>query len=204
MCSCSDTWFCLVMSKRRIGGVYFLNSDRLPRLYPLQTQLWLLLPMSSSRCDADQERPVINLLCQRHKFPPRSRHIHYVWYALTFFITSCLNLSDHQVPTVQFIFGTKMRVWDWKVCMLFTKYQPNFSLPSHAINQKVLIFRYLGFDRASGPIACSTFSRTGSMFVYAVAYDWYKGHNGMADGHPNKLMLHPVKDEEVQKRAPRR
>ncbi|KAF9063033.1 Poly(A)+ RNA export protein [Rhodocollybia butyracea] len=64
--------------------------------------------------------------------------------------------------------------------------------------------RLKSFNRAPGPIVCSTFNSRGSIFAYAVAYDWYKGHSGMADGHPNKLMLHAVKDEDVQKRAPRR
>ncbi|KAF9266506.1 Poly(A)+ RNA export protein [Marasmius fiardii PR-910] len=56
------------------------------------------------------------------------------------------------------------------------------------------------FEPAPGPIACSTFNRTGNIFAYAISYDWSKGHSGMTPGHPNKLMLHACKDEEVKKR----
>lgn len=61
-----------------------------------------------------------------------------------------------------------------------------------------------GLNRAPGPIACSTFNSTGTLFVYAVSYNWYKGFTGMTAGHPNKLIVHLVKDEEVRKRAPRK
>lgn len=56
------------------------------------------------------------------------------------------------------------------------------------------------FDPAPGPISTTAFNRTGSIFAYAVSYDWSKGHSGMTPGHPNKLMLHACKDEEVRKR----
>ncbi|KAJ3866653.1 WD40-repeat-containing domain protein [Lentinula novae-zelandiae] len=56
------------------------------------------------------------------------------------------------------------------------------------------------FEAAPGPITCSAFNRTGSIFAYAVSYDWSKGHSGMTPGHPNKLMLHACKDDEVKKR----
>jgi mRNA export factor len=60
------------------------------------------------------------------------------------------------------------------------------------------------FDTAPGPIAASAFNRTGSIFAYAVSYDWSKGHSGMVAGHPNKIMLHACKDDEVKKRPARR
>ncbi|KAK1219381.1 RNA export factor gle2 [Marasmius sp. AFHP31] len=56
------------------------------------------------------------------------------------------------------------------------------------------------FEPAPGPISCSSFNRTGNIFAYAVSYDWSKGHSGMTPGHPNKLMLHACKEEEVKKR----
>ncbi|KAE9408488.1 WD40 repeat-like protein [Gymnopus androsaceus JB14] len=64
--------------------------------------------------------------------------------------------------------------------------------------------RLKSFDPAPAPIACSTFNRNGSMFAYAVSYNWHKGFPGMTKENPNKLMLHAVKDEEVRKRAPAR
>jgi len=59
------------------------------------------------------------------------------------------------------------------------------------------------FDAAPGPISCTAFNRTGTIFAYAVSYDWSKGHSGMTPGHPNKVMLHPLKDEEI-KRKPKK
>ncbi|KAJ7510440.1 WD40-repeat-containing domain protein [Mycena galericulata] len=60
------------------------------------------------------------------------------------------------------------------------------------------------FDAAPGPISASAFNRDGSIFAYGVSYDWHKGHGGMTPGHPNKIMLHACKDEEVKKRPPRK
>jgi mRNA export factor len=56
------------------------------------------------------------------------------------------------------------------------------------------------FEAAPGPISTTTFNRNGSIFAYAVSYDWSKGHSGMTPGHPNKLMLHACKEDEVKKR----
>ncbi|KAJ7039643.1 WD40-repeat-containing domain protein [Mycena alexandri] len=60
------------------------------------------------------------------------------------------------------------------------------------------------FDAAPGPISASTFNRDGSIFAYGVSYDWHKGHGGMTPGHPNKIMLHACKDDEVKKRPARK
>ncbi|KAJ4480033.1 Poly(A)+ RNA export protein [Lentinula aciculospora] len=64
--------------------------------------------------------------------------------------------------------------------------------------------RLKSFSRAPGPITCSAFNNTGSMFAYAVSYDWHKGFSGMTSGLPNKVMIHGVKDEEVRTRAAKR
>ncbi|KAK7454441.1 RNA export factor gle2 [Stygiomarasmius scandens] len=56
------------------------------------------------------------------------------------------------------------------------------------------------FEAAPGPISCTAFNRTGNIFAYAISYDWSKGHSGMTPGHPNKLMLHACKEDEVKKR----
>ncbi|KIM56897.1 hypothetical protein SCLCIDRAFT_131585 [Scleroderma citrinum Foug A] len=60
--------------------------------------------------------------------------------------------------------------------------------------------RLKSFEPAPGPITATTFNRNGTIFAYAVSYDWSKGHSGMTPGHPNKLMLHACKDEEVKRR----
>ncbi|KAF8920244.1 WD40-repeat-containing domain protein [Mucidula mucida] len=61
--------------------------------------------------------------------------------------------------------------------------------------------RLKSFEAAPGPIACTDFNHNGNIFAYAVSYDWSKGHSGMTPGHPNKLMLHACKEDEVKKRA---
>ncbi|KAI0058781.1 WD40 repeat-like protein [Artomyces pyxidatus] len=56
------------------------------------------------------------------------------------------------------------------------------------------------FEPCPGPISSTAFNRTGTIFAYAVSYDWSKGHSGATPGHPNKIMLHATKEEEVKKR----
>ncbi|KAI0249139.1 Poly(A)+ RNA export protein [Lactifluus subvellereus] len=60
------------------------------------------------------------------------------------------------------------------------------------------------FDPCPGPVSSSAFNRNGTIFAYAISYDWSKGHSGNTPGHPNKIMLHPVKDDEVKKRSQKR
>ncbi|TDL20802.1 WD40 repeat-like protein [Rickenella mellea] len=60
------------------------------------------------------------------------------------------------------------------------------------------------FEPAPGPITATAFNRQGNIFAYAVSYDWSKGHTGMTPNHPNKIMLHACKDEEVKKRPNKR
>ncbi|KAJ7650729.1 WD40-repeat-containing domain protein, partial [Roridomyces roridus] len=59
------------------------------------------------------------------------------------------------------------------------------------------------FDAAPGPISATAFNRTGSIFAYAVSYDWSKGHGGMTPTHPNKILLYACKEEDVKKRPPK-
>ncbi|RDB25690.1 Poly(A)+ RNA export protein [Hypsizygus marmoreus] len=59
------------------------------------------------------------------------------------------------------------------------------------------------FDPAPAPISATAFNHNGNIFAYAISYDWSKGHSGMVPGHPNKIMLHACKDEEVRKRPPK-
>ncbi|CAL1716809.1 unnamed protein product [Somion occarium] len=60
------------------------------------------------------------------------------------------------------------------------------------------------FEPAPGPVPATAFNRTGAIFAYAVSYDWSKGHSGMTPGHPNKIMLHACKDDEVKRKPPKR
>ncbi|EUC58887.1 poly(A)+ RNA export protein [Rhizoctonia solani AG-3 Rhs1AP] len=63
--------------------------------------------------------------------------------------------------------------------------------------------RLKSLEAVPGPISCTAFNKTGSLFAYAVSYDWSKGHSGMTPDHPNKIMIHQTKDDEV-KRRPRK
>jgi len=56
------------------------------------------------------------------------------------------------------------------------------------------------FDNLGGPVVSTTYNHTGTIFAYAVAYDWSKGYTGMVSGMMNKVFLHACKDEEVKKR----
>jgi mRNA export factor len=59
---------------------------------------------------------------------------------------------------------------------------------------------FLAFPAAPGPISTTAFNHNGTVLAYAVSYDWSKGHGGMNGQQVNKIMLHPVQDEEVKKR----
>jgi len=52
------------------------------------------------------------------------------------------------------------------------------------------------------PIVAAAYNNTnsGNRFAYAVSYDWAHGHKGAVAGHPNKIMIHTVKDEEIKKK----
>ena len=50
-------------------------------------------------------------------------------------------------------------------------------------------------------IATYKASKCEKYFAYALSYDWSKGYTGMTTNHPNKIMLHACKPEEVKKRT---
>ncbi|KZO99275.1 WD40 repeat-like protein [Calocera viscosa TUFC12733] len=64
--------------------------------------------------------------------------------------------------------------------------------------------RLKSFDTGQHPISATAFNASGTAFAYAISYDWSKGHVGNVAGHPNKIMLHPVKEDEVKKRPPKK
>ncbi|WVQ86232.1 hypothetical protein IAT38_008400 [Cryptococcus sp. DSM 104549] len=55
------------------------------------------------------------------------------------------------------------------------------------------------------PIVATSFNRSEEILAYALSYDWSKGHGGVppANANATKVMLHPVKPDEVNKK-PRR
>jgi len=61
--------------------------------------------------------------------------------------------------------------------------------------------RLKAFNKHPGPITASAYNGTGSIMAYAISYDWHRGHAGMIPGHPNRVMLHACKDDEVKKKS---
>ncbi|KAI9835832.1 MAG: RNA export factor gle2 [Sclerophora amabilis] len=58
--------------------------------------------------------------------------------------------------------------------------------------------RLKGYPAVGGAISASTFNRNGSIFAYAVSYDWSKGFSQNNAQYPNKVMLHPVLADECK------
>ncbi|KAI9870374.1 MAG: RNA export factor gle2, partial [Pleopsidium flavum] len=56
--------------------------------------------------------------------------------------------------------------------------------------------RLKGYPAVGGTISSTCFNRNGSIFAYAVSYDWSKGYAVNTPQTPNKVMLHPVGAEE--------
>ncbi|GBG79400.1 hypothetical protein CBR_g29549 [Chara braunii] len=61
---------------------------------------------------------------------------------------------------------------------------------------------YLAMQRCPQPIPCSTFNNDGTIFAYAVSYDWSKG----AENHnpataKNYIFLHATQDSEVKAKS---
>lgn len=53
------------------------------------------------------------------------------------------------------------------------------------------------FSAVGGAITACSFDRTGTMFAYAVGYDWSMGYAHNTPSYPVKLMIHPTTDEET-------
>jgi mRNA export factor len=53
------------------------------------------------------------------------------------------------------------------------------------------------FNRMDQSITCSAFNRDGSIYAYAVCYDWSKGIEYYDKRKPNSIYLHAVQDGEI-------
>jgi mRNA export factor len=60
--------------------------------------------------------------------------------------------------------------------------------------------RLKGYPNVGGSITATTFNKTGSIFAYAISYDWAKGYQGNTANYPTKVMLHPVQPDECKPR----
>jgi len=60
--------------------------------------------------------------------------------------------------------------------------------------------RLKGYPSVGGPITATAFNRQGTVFAYAVSYDWSQGFQKNTPQTPNKVMLHGVQQDEVKPR----
>ena len=61
--------------------------------------------------------------------------------------------------------------------------------------------RLKGYPAVGGTISTTAFNRQGTVFAYAVSYDWSQGFAKNPQAPVNKVMLHGVQPEEVKPRA---
>lgn len=58
------------------------------------------------------------------------------------------------------------------------------------------------FNSAGAPIAATCFNRNGTIFAYAVSYDWSKGYqHSSQSSNKNTIYLHAVKEDDVKPRS---
>jgi mRNA export factor len=57
--------------------------------------------------------------------------------------------------------------------------------------------------KCAAPIPCGAFNRDGSIYAYAVSYDWSRGHAEYNAAQPGQhhILLHPPQEVEVKNRA---
>lgn len=61
--------------------------------------------------------------------------------------------------------------------------------------------RLKGMQRSNQPIPCGTFNKDGTIYAYAVSYDWSRGCNEYnPQNAKNYILLHSPQESEVQKR----
>ncbi|ORY69689.1 WD repeat domain-containing protein [Pseudomassariella vexata] len=58
--------------------------------------------------------------------------------------------------------------------------------------------RLKGYPSVGASITTSAFNRDGTLYAYAVGYDWSQGHATNNPQYPNKLMLHSVSEEDAK------
>lgn len=61
--------------------------------------------------------------------------------------------------------------------------------------------RLKGYPSVGGSISATDFNRDGTIFAYAISYDWSKGFATNTANYPIKVMLHPVTGDECKPRV---
>ncbi|KAI3640486.1 hypothetical protein MIR68_001364 [Amoeboaphelidium protococcarum] len=58
------------------------------------------------------------------------------------------------------------------------------------------------FPNLQSPVACTQFNRNGTIFAYALSYDWSKGHEHYKPNEQrNRILLHATQDDEVKPKS---
>ncbi|EGV64482.1 RNA export factor gle2 [Yamadazyma tenuis] len=60
--------------------------------------------------------------------------------------------------------------------------------------------RLKSFPELNHSITSSAFNKNGSIFAYAISYDWSQGHQGNRPDYPTQIKLHPTNDSEVKQK----
>lgn len=60
--------------------------------------------------------------------------------------------------------------------------------------------RLKGYPEVGGTISATAFNAQGTIYAYAVSYDWSKGYSFNTPQLPNKIMLHPIQGDECKPR----
>ena len=60
--------------------------------------------------------------------------------------------------------------------------------------------RLKGYPAVGGTITSTNFSSKGTIFAYAVSYDWSQGYQKHTQGMTNKVMLHGIQGDETKPR----
>lgn len=63
--------------------------------------------------------------------------------------------------------------------------------------------RLRGFPSMQASIPVINFNRNGSVFAYALSYDWHEGYTGNRPDYPNVIRLHPTTNDEVKEKRKR-
>ncbi|GET04248.1 poly(A)+ RNA export protein [Rhizophagus clarus] len=86
--------------------------------------------------------------------------------------------------------------------------QSSFSFKCHRENNHVHAVNAIsfhptyGFSSIGGPITSTTFNSNGTIFAYALSYDWSKGL--ITQPPRSAVFLHAVKDEDVKPKPPKK
>lgn len=70
-----------------------------------------------------------------------------------------------------------------------------------SIRDKDAKHRLKGYPNVGGQISASCFNANGTIFAYAVGYDWSQGFHGNSATSQVRLMLHPIREDEAKPRS---